>query len=151
MPGLPAEQKPARAAPQYELKARYHGAEDTELDVWQVPSPATPQLKVPLRVAGLRGRNLALVEHRVLRRLKHVGVTLGGLPLNDVRSFRIDEDTALNLGLLSRPSPRCAAPTTCAPAPRASRQWGGRKRPTGSAWQCTARIHAGCSPPCANC
>lgn len=102
MPGLPAEQESARAAPQYELRARCHRAEDTELEVWQVPSPATPQVKAPLRVAGLRGRNLSLIEHRVLRRLKQVGVTLAGLPLNDVRSFRIDEDIALNLGLLFR-------------------------------------------------
>lgn len=64
MPGLAVEQEPARAAPQYELRARYHGPEDTELEVWQVPSPATPQLKAPLRVAGLRGRNLSLIEHR---------------------------------------------------------------------------------------
>ena len=102
MPGLAVEQEPARAAPQYELRARYHGPEDTELEVWQVPSPATPQLKAPLRVAGLRGRNLSLIEHRVLRRLKHAGVMLASLPLNDVRSYRVDEDIALNLGLLFR-------------------------------------------------
>lgn len=101
MPGL-AEQEPVRAAPQYELRARYYGPEDTELEVWQVPSPATPQLKAPLRVAGLRGRNLSLIEHRVLRRLKQAEVMLTGLPLNDVRAFRIDEDIALNLGLLFR-------------------------------------------------
>jgi hypothetical protein len=102
MTGLAMERETARAVPQYELKARYHGPEDTELEVWQVPSPATPQLKAPARVAGLRGRNLSLVEHRVLRRLKQAEVTLGGLPLNDVRSFRVDEDIALNLGLLFR-------------------------------------------------
>ena len=53
MSALAVEQEPARAIPQYELKARYHGPEDTELEVWQVPSPATPQLKAPLRVAGV--------------------------------------------------------------------------------------------------
>ena len=37
-----------------------------------------------------------------MRRLKQAGVTLGGLPLNDTRSFGIDEDIALNLGLLFR-------------------------------------------------
>lgn len=99
---MAVEQQPARAAPHYELRARYHGPEDTELDVWQVPSPATPQVKTPLRVAGLRGRNLSLIEHRVLRRLKHAGVTLAGLPLNDVRSYKVNEDSALNLGLLFR-------------------------------------------------
>lgn len=99
---LPLEREIARTAPQYELRARHHGPQDVELEVWQVPSTATPQLKAPLRVAGLRGRQLALIEHRVLRRLKQVGVTLGGLPLDDVRSFPVDEDIALTLGLLFR-------------------------------------------------
>jgi hypothetical protein len=94
--------RPSGAVPQYELRARHHGPEDTELEVWQVPSKATPQLTTPLRVAGLRGRNLALIEHRVLRRLKQAGISLGGLPLDDVRNFPIDEDLALNLGLLFR-------------------------------------------------
>jgi hypothetical protein len=96
------EERLSRAIPQYELRARYHGPEDLELEVWQVPSKATPQLKAPQRLAGLRGRNLALIEHRVLRRLRHVGITMGGLPLDDVRRFPIDEDLALNLGLLFR-------------------------------------------------
>ncbi len=96
------EKEPARSIPQYELRARYHGPEDAELEVWQVPSRATPQLKVPKRVAGLRGRNFALVEHRILRRLKQAGINLGGLALDDLRTFKIDEDIALNLGLLFR-------------------------------------------------
>lgn len=54
--------------PRYELRVRYHGPDDTEMEIWQVPAPATPHLKTPLRIAGLRGRNLALVEHRVLTR-----------------------------------------------------------------------------------
>ncbi len=94
--------EPARSIPQYELHARYHGPEDAELEVWQVPSRATPQVKVPKRVAGLRGRNLALVEHRILRRLKQADINLGGLALDDLRTFKIDEDIALNLGLLFR-------------------------------------------------
>ena len=96
------EKEPARSIPQYVLRARYHGLEDVELEVWQVRSRATPQLKAPNRVAGLRGRNLALVEHRVLRRLKQAGIILGGLTLDNLRTFKIDEDIALNLGLLFR-------------------------------------------------
>lgn len=99
----PAAGEPQRGAPRYELRARYHGPDDLELEVWQTPAPATPQLRAPLRLAGLRGRNLALVEHRVLRRLARAGVRLGGaLPLGDVSAFRLDEDAALNLGLLFR-------------------------------------------------
>jgi hypothetical protein len=102
MKSLTQPQPSSRAVPEYELRARHHGPEDTELEIWQVPSKATPQLTTPLRVAGLRGRNLALIEHRVLRRLKQAGISLGGLALNDVRTFVIDEDLALNLGLLFR-------------------------------------------------
>ena len=47
------EKEPARSIPQYELHARYHGPEDTALEGWQVPPRATPQFKVPNRVAAL--------------------------------------------------------------------------------------------------
>ena len=61
----PAE--PSMALPRYELRAHYFGPADTELEVWQLPSPATPHLTAPVRVAGLRARNLELVQHRVTR------------------------------------------------------------------------------------
>ena len=61
---------PSMALPRYELRAHYFGAADTEMEVWQLPSPATPALTAPVRIAGLRGSNLELVEHRVTRRLK---------------------------------------------------------------------------------
>jgi hypothetical protein len=70
----------------YEVRARRHAPGDTEIEVWQLPSPASPQLSSPVRVAGLRGRNLDLVEHRVLRKEGH----------------RVTEDLALMLGLLFR-------------------------------------------------
>ena len=56
------------SAPRYELRVRAHAAGDTEYAIWQLPAPATPHLNAPVRVAGLRGRNVELVEHRVLRR-----------------------------------------------------------------------------------
>jgi hypothetical protein len=59
--------------PCYELRVRLWGPDDTEMEVWQVPSRATPHLKTPVRIAGLRGR-----------------------------AFPLDEDLALYLGLLSR-------------------------------------------------
>jgi hypothetical protein len=91
-----------RSLPQYELRATHHGVDDLELEVWQVPAPATPHIKVPLRIAGLRGRNLALVEHRVLRRLRQAGIQLGGLHLARRAEFLLDEEEALHLGLLFR-------------------------------------------------
>ena len=95
--------EPMTSAPRYEVRLRRHGPGDAEIEVWQVPSPASPGLTEPVRVAGLRGRNLELVEHRVLKRLTAAGVRLGfpddrkkaiGYPLN--------EETALHLGLLFR-------------------------------------------------
>ena len=64
----------SRTQPVYELRARRHGPGDTEIEVWQLPSIATPQITAPIRLAGLRGRNLELVEQRVLKRLKQGGI-----------------------------------------------------------------------------
>lgn len=92
---------PAAATPAYELRVHFFGPDDTGMEVWQVPTSATPQLKSPLRIAGLCGRNLALVEHRILRRLAKAGIRLGGSP-GEAQRFPLDEDLALNLGLLFR-------------------------------------------------
>jgi hypothetical protein len=87
--------------PRYELRARSLGPDNLELAVWQAPSSGTQHIKRPVRIAGLKGRNLALVEHRVLRRLAKAGVRVGGL--NDgPKTYPVDEDLALNLGLLFR-------------------------------------------------
>lgn len=95
---------PALAAglPRYELRVRLHAQTDAEWEIWQLPTPAMPHLKTPVRVAGLRGRNLALIEHRLLRRLAKVKIDLGGLLLRETRAFPLDEDLALSLGLLFR-------------------------------------------------
>ncbi len=88
--------------PLYELKAIQHGPSDLELEVWQLPSQATPNLKQRLRIAGLRGRNLALVEHRVLKRLKDRGIPVAGLLPETPMTWHLPEDMALNLGILFR-------------------------------------------------
>lgn len=89
------------SAPQYEIRVRNHGAGDMEIELWEMPSPATPHLTAPQRIAGLRGRNLELVEHRVFRRLNQAGVRL---PRTEerVRAYNMPEDLALRLGLLFR-------------------------------------------------
>ena len=94
--------KPSSSAPRYDLRVVNRGTDRTEMEVWQLPSQASPHLTKPVRVAGLKGRNLALVEHRILRRLARAKIDLGGLPRNDPRSFLLDEDLALTLGLLFR-------------------------------------------------
>lgn len=90
------------SAPLYEIRVRRHGLGDTEIEVWHLPSPASPQITGPQRLAGLRGRNLGLVEHRVLRRLDRAGVRLTGREAQRKEGHRVTEDIALMLGLLFR-------------------------------------------------
>lgn len=90
-----------KSVPQYEVRVRNHSVGDTEIEVWEMPSPASPQLKSAVRVAGLRGRNLELVEHRVLRRLNQAGMRLPRSS-DRVRGYNITEELALRLGLLFR-------------------------------------------------
>ncbi len=90
------------SAPRYELRVRRHGPAAAEYEIWQMPAAATPQVRSALRVAGLRGRNLELVEHRVLKRLSRSGVKLGGRADAKKRGYALTEDLALMLGLLFR-------------------------------------------------
>jgi len=99
---ITAVETPA-SAPLYEIRARHHGLGDTEIEVWQMPAAATPAVTSAVRIAGLRGRNLELVEHRVLRRLAQAGIRLGTRDFDrTTRGYRITEDLALMLGLLFR-------------------------------------------------
>ena len=97
------------ATPRYELRVRPGRPGQAAYEVWQLPSPATPQVTAPTRVAGLRGRNLELVEHRVLRKLAQSGIRLGdgkGGRGKSAIGRALSEDLALTLGLLFR----CLAP-----------------------------------------
>ena len=105
----PAHIAVVASTPRYELRVSKLGAVDGEYEVWQLPSPATPQVTAPVRVAGLRGRNLSLVEHRVLRRLAQSGIRLGsnararaGGGTGSGGGHALSEDLALTLGLLFR-------------------------------------------------
>ena len=90
------------SAPRYELRVRAHGPVGTEYEIWQMPTAATPQVTSAVRVAGLRGRNLELVEHRILRRLSQSGVKPGRSADTLKRGYLVTEDLALTLGLLFR-------------------------------------------------
>ena len=96
-PPLPDEPRP-----RYELRARRRASSESELEVWQLLAAATPHLKQPKRVAGLKGRNLALVEHQILRRLSGEGIDITGLMPSEERRFELGERSALQLGLLFR-------------------------------------------------
>jgi hypothetical protein len=91
----------SKTQPVYELRARRHGPGDTEVEVWQLPSLATPQITTPVRLGGLRGRNLELAENRVFKRLKETGIRLDLLPVDGIGS-NLGEETALRLALLFR-------------------------------------------------
>ena len=69
------------SAPRYELRVRRHGPVEAEYEVWQMPAAATPHVTAPIRVAGLGGRNLQLVEHRVLKRLAALASSSARPPL----------------------------------------------------------------------
>jgi hypothetical protein len=88
--------------PVYELRAHRHSSADLQLEVWQLPSSATPNVKRQKRVAGLRGRNLALFEHHLSRQLKREGMSLAGIGVGDETTFELPEERALQLGLLFR-------------------------------------------------
>ena len=90
------------SAPQYELRVRHHGPGHAEFEIWQMPASATPQVTSATRLAGLRGRNLDMVEHRVLRRLAQAGIKLGVRTDTRKRGYTLTEDLALMLGLLFR-------------------------------------------------
>jgi len=92
------------SAPHYELRVRTWGAGDDEYEIWQLPAPASPHLRSPVRVAGLRGRHLELVQHRVLRRLAEGGVRLRPRRMSDASpgAYAVTEHLALMLGLLFR-------------------------------------------------
>ena len=97
-----AQIKTPESVPRYELRVCRHGPADTEYEIWQMPAPATPQVTSALRVAGLRGRNLELVEHWVLKRLAQSGLKLDRSEDIRKRGYALSEDLALTLGLLFR-------------------------------------------------
>lgn len=99
-----------KSVPQFEVRIRHHGLGDTEIEVWRMPSPATPHLTTPTRLAGLRGEALEMVEHRVFRLMQRAGLRITSLrptlaskhERRDVAGYNIPEELALSLGLLFR-------------------------------------------------
>jgi len=88
--------------PCYQLKVEKLPGSDLSLEIWQLPSPATPHLKNSKRVAGIKGRNFALIEYRLLRQLKQINIDLTNLQRGKVKDFDLDEEQALRIGLMFR-------------------------------------------------
>jgi len=99
---LDALVKDDRSKPRYELRIKQLSSSDRAIEIWQLPSPATPHLKRPKRVAGLKKRNLALIEPRLLRQLRALEIDLSGLKPGERKKFDLDEENALRMGLLFR-------------------------------------------------
>ena len=101
---VPFPVPPAPApGPRYQLRVRRRGPADADYEIWRLPSP-TPSTSArpaerPERIAGLGRRNLEVVEHRVLKRLARAGIRTGA---RGERTWDLDEDLALTLGLLFR-------------------------------------------------
>src|SRR4051794_8042414 len=103
----PSDAQPALSfanLPVYELrrKPRPGGAGEYALEIWQLPSPATPRLDAPEHVAPLQGPALGLIENRAATRLAGGNTTLGSAAADPARRWPLDEDLALSLGLLFR-------------------------------------------------
>ncbi|GMV20769.1 MAG: hypothetical protein AMXMBFR57_07180 [Acidimicrobiia bacterium] len=90
------------STPRYELRVRRRGAGDLLLEVWQLPALATPEVKEAKYVGGLGGRNLALIEHRLLRQLKAAHIDVTKARTGDRLRFAVSEIWALRLGLIFR-------------------------------------------------
>lgn len=88
--------------PCYQLRAWVQGPDDWTLEVWQLPAPATPHLTAPLKLAGLRGRNLALIQPRLLRHLARLKIEVSALIRQTEQTFPLPEEGALRLALLFR-------------------------------------------------
>lgn len=88
--------------PRYELRLIVGTKSDYRLDVWQLPSPATPRLTGPEYVASLKGVALRLMEPRLLKRLSQVKISFGRMSAGKQEAWAINEELALSLGLLFR-------------------------------------------------
>ena len=87
--------------PAYEVRARRIAGNELQVELWQMPSPASPHIHVPVRMAGLAGRNLEINQIRILKKLKDAGIRLEVMPIEGLRA-PIREDAALRLALLFR-------------------------------------------------
>ena len=101
MSGLSQIETP-ESAPRYQLRIWSKGTADTAYEIWQLPSPVSPHVTCAMRLAGIHGRNLELVEHRILKRLTQSGIKIKRQNDKTKRGYTLNEDLALVLGLLFR-------------------------------------------------
>lgn len=88
--------------PAYELRLHVPDPRTWRLELWQMPSPATPRLRLPELVATLKGRPLEIIEHRLLKRLSRARIDLGSLTSGKRKAWPVEEEFALHMGLIFR-------------------------------------------------
>jgi hypothetical protein len=88
--------------PTYELRMIVESTSVWRLEIWQVPSLATPRLKVPEHLATIQGSSLRMLENRLLKRLARDRIVLGSLKPGKSKKWPLHEESALSLGLLFR-------------------------------------------------
>jgi len=88
--------------PRYELRLNVDIKSEYQLEIWQLPSPATPRLTGPEYVASLKGVALRLMEPRLLKRLSQVKISFGRMTAGKRETWLLSEELALSLGLLFR-------------------------------------------------
>lgn len=91
---------PPSIQPIYEVRARRVDNE-LQVEIWQVPSSSSPHVTVPVRVAGLAGRNLEVNQIRIFKRLRDAGIRLDVMPVDGMR-VPIAEAAALRIALMFR-------------------------------------------------
>jgi len=92
----------AESHPLFELRVTALSGAEVEVSIWQLPSVSTPRLQQAERTASLAGRPWRMIESRVTKRLRQMGVSIANVKKGQTISFNIDEDIALNMALLFR-------------------------------------------------
>ncbi|HEY1683536.1 MAG TPA: hypothetical protein VGG19_02135 [Tepidisphaeraceae bacterium] len=92
----------ADSHPLFELHVIGLSATEIEASIWQLPSAATPRLQQPERTAALAGRPWRMIESRITKRLRQLGISFAHIRKDQALAFTIDEEIALNLALLFR-------------------------------------------------
>jgi hypothetical protein len=93
---------PIHTRPQYQLRMVVETSSIWRLEIHQLPSPATPRLTSPEHVGTLKGTALRLVENRILKRLARERIILGAIRPGKAKTWPLDEESALLMGLLFR-------------------------------------------------
>ncbi len=118
------------SVPRYELRVRVHGPVDTVYEVWQLPSPATPHVRVPARCCRTSGPKSG--THRASR-IAPLGARRSPpwtWPVCEPQEARVrlaPKSWLSRSACSSASSPQCAVATTCGLWPKALRRWSARE------------------------